>query len=278
MKKIIIISAALSLLASTAIASEVYIDQAGGALTVNVLQENGLNRINRDDNPMDINGNDIAIDITQSGDGNEADLEFESGANDTTFTYTATGDMNILFGEIYGGLSNTFTTTIIGSDNLVTYCKDYTNSVCNGIIANSTTTTANISGNNNELNLALDSADSTNSFDIGQTNPSDLNETNLTQISSAGFDVVTMTLDGDSNITNLTQNTTGGNNQIIMTVAGSSNAITVNQTSTDGYDQFNMTLTGSNNTILANQQTAMGYTYINATITGDSNTVDMLQN
>lgn len=277
MKKILL-STVFSLFATTAFASEVYIDQAGGALNVDILQENGLNRINREDDPMNIEGNDIDVNIVQSGDGNEADLEFESGADSTTFTYSATGDLNTLIGEIYGGIGNSFTTTIIGSENLITYCKDYTNSVCNGIIVNNTTTTANITGNNNELNLALDSGDSTNTFDIGQTTPSDLNITNLTQISTGGYNVVTMTLDGDSNTTNLTQNTTGGNNQIVMNIVGGSNAIEVNQTSTAGYDQFNMDLTGNNNTITANQQTAMGYTYINATITGDSNTVDILQN
>lgn len=277
MKKILL-STVFSLFATTAFASEVYIDQAGGALTVNVLQESGMNRINTEANPMDIDGNDITLDITQSGDGNEADLEFEMGADSTTFTYSATGDMNILFGEIYGGIANTFTTTIIGSENLVTYCKDYTNSVCNGIIANNTTTTANITGNNNELNLALDSSDSTNIFDIGQTTPSDLNITNLTQISTGGFDAVTMTLDGDSNTTNITQNTTDGNNNIVMNIIGGSNAITLSQTSPAGYNEITMDLTGNNNVINADQQTAMGYTYINATITGDSNTVDILQN
>lgn len=277
MKKILL-SSVFSLLAASAFASEVYIDQAGGALNVDILQESGMNRINTEANPMDVDGNDIDVDIVQSGDGNEADIEIDMGADSTVFNYSATGDMNILFGEIYGGIGNSFTTTIIGSENLVTYCKDYTNSVCNGIIVNNTTTTANITGNNNELNLALDSGDSTNTFDIGQTTPSDLNITNLTQISTGGFDVVTMTLDGDSNTTNLTQNTTGGNNQIVMNIVGGSNAIEVNQTSTAGYDQFNMDLTGNNNTITANQQTAMGYTYINATITGDSNTVDILQN
>lgn len=277
MKKILLVTV-FSLVATSTYASEVYIEQAGGALTVNVLQENGNNRINTESNPMDINGNDITLDITQSGDGNEADLEFDMGADSTAFTYSATGDYNTIVGEIYGGIANSFTATIVGSENLITYCKDYTNSVCNGIITNNTTTTANITGNNNELNLALDSTDSTNTFDIGQTTPSDLNITNLTQISTGGYDAVTMTLDGDSNTTDLTQNTTDGNNQIVMNIVGGSNAITVNQTSTAGYDQFNMDLTGNSNVINADQQTAMGYTYVNATITGDSNTVDILQN
>lgn len=278
MKKIITATAMATIFASQVFASEVYIDQVGGALNVDILQENGANRVNTESNPMTVNGNDIDVTIVQSGDGNEADLQIESGASSTTLSYSATGDMNLLYGEIYGGLTNTFTTIIIGSDNVLTYCKDYTNSACNGIIVDNTTTTVNITGNNNDLNLALDSADSTNTFDIGQNTPSDLNETNLTQISAGGYDVVTMTLDGDSNITNLTQNTIGGNNQMIMDITGSSNAITVDQTSAAGYDEFNMTLIGSNNAIVVDQQTAMGYTYVNMGVTGDSNTIDILQN
>mgnify|MGYP001093028683 CR=1 FL=1 len=277
MKKILT-TIAFSLLATSAMASEVYIDQAGGSLNIDILQENGNNRVNTESDPMDADGNDIDIDIVQSGDANTADLNFSMGADSTVFNYSATGDLNVIYGEIYGGIANTMTTTIIGSENLITYCKDYTNSVCNGIIVNNTDTTVTITGSNNETNLALDSADSVNTFDIGSTTPSDLNETNLTQTSTGGYDVVTVTLDGDSNITNLTQDTTDGNNQIVMNIVGSSNGIEVNQTGAAGYNQFNMDLTGSNNTITADQQTATGYTYVNATITGDSNTVDIVQN
>lgn len=228
MKKILM-TAAVSLMASAAWASEVYIDQAGGGLNVNILQENGNNRINTEADPMNINGNDITINITQSGDANEADLEFEMGADSTTFTYSATGDMNIITGEIYGGLTNTFTTDIVGSDNLMTYCKDYVNSVCNGIIVNNTSTTTNIAGSDNIINYALDSADAVNTLDIGQTTTSSFNEINLFQTSAAGFNQVAMTVDGDSNVINVDQQTAMGYTYVNMTVTGSSNTVDILQ-------------------------------------------------
>jgi hypothetical protein len=228
MKKLLITTAIL-MFTSTAYASEVYIDQAGGALTVDILQENGNNRVNTEADPMDVNGNDIDIDVVQSGDSNEADLEFESGADSTTFNYSATGDLNIVTAEVYGGLTNTFTTTIIGSDNILTYCQSYVNSVCNGIIVNNTTTTTNITGSDNTVNFALDSADATNTLDVGQTTASNFNEINLFQSSAAGFNQVNMTVDGDSNIINVDQQTAMGYTNVNMIVDGNSNTIDILQ-------------------------------------------------
>lgn len=218
-----------SLLATTAMASEVYINQAGGALNVDILQENGNNRINTESDPMSVNGNDIDIDVVQSGDGNEADLQFEMGADNTIFNYSATGDLNVVTAEVYGGLTNTFTTTIIGSDNILTYCQSYVNSVCNGIIVNDTTTTTNITGSDNIVNFALDSADALNTLDVGQTTASNFNEINLFQSSAAGFNQVNMTVDGDSNIINVDQQTAMGYTNVNMTVTGNSNTVDILQ-------------------------------------------------
>lgn len=224
-----IFTVVFSVLATTAMASEVYINQAGGALNIDILQENGNNRINTESDPMSVNGNDIDIDIVQSGDSNEADLQFEMGADSTVFNYSATGDLNMVTAEVYGGLTNTFTTTIIGSDNILTYCQSYVNSVCNGIIVNDTTTTTNITGSNNTVNFALDSADAVNTLNVGQTTASNFNEINLFQSSAAGFNQANMTVDGDSNIINIDQQTAMGYTNVNMTVTGNSNTIDILQ-------------------------------------------------
>jgi hypothetical protein len=277
MKKILL-GVVFSLAASTAMSSELYIDQAGGSLTVDVLQESGLNRINKEDNPFNIEGNDINVSIVQSGDGNEADLELESGADSTTLVYSATGDYNTIIGQIFGGIGNSLDVAIVGSSNAITYCKDYTNSSCNGIIANTTTTTVALTGNDNQVNFALDSADSTNTINIGQNTPSDLNEFNLTQTSDNGYDVVTVDIDGDSNTTDITQNTTGGNNTIVMNMVGGNNVSTFTQTGAAGYNEITMDVDGNNNTFTFDQQTSIGYTYITGVVQGDSNSVTILQN
>ena len=227
--KRILTTIAFSLWATTGMASEVYIDQAGGNLNIDILQEMGNNRTNTESDPMDVDGNDIDIDIVQSGDGNTADLNFTMGADSTVFNYSATGDFNIVYGEIYGGIENVMTTTIIGSDNLVTYCESYSNGVCNGIIVNTTDTTTNIDGSNNKVNYALDSADAVNVINVGQTTASDFNEIDLFQTSAGGYNTANMTVDGDSNIISVDQKTAMGYANVDMTVTGSSNTVDILQ-------------------------------------------------
>jgi hypothetical protein len=186
-------------------AAEVYIDQAGSSLNVNVLQENGMNRVNTEADPMIINGDDINVDLTQDGDMNEADIWLEQNANDTNLTYSAVGSFNELVLRVYGGIENTFNTTILGNTNVVTVCKDLYNSTCNGMIVNQTTNTLAITGNNNEVNFALDSGIATNNVTIGANTPSDFNIVNVTQ-SGAGVHMSDITIDGNNNTVDLVQN------------------------------------------------------------------------
>lgn len=206
MKKLLLMTVSIMLGATPLLASEVYINQAGGALTVDILQENGLNRINTENDPALIEGDDINVQVIQNGDMNEMDLYLQQGASSTNFVYSAVGDMNTIVTNIYGGIDNSFVATLIGNSNVVTVCKDYTNSVCNGIIVNLTNTVMNITGNSNTVNLAYDSANATNNIDIGQTTPSDNNIVNLTQTTANGFNNVNMIIDGDANTVDVIQN------------------------------------------------------------------------
>lgn len=192
-------------LATSLLASEVYIDQAGASITANVLQENGMNRVNTEADPMILNGDDINIDITQDGDMNEADVWLEQNANDTSLVYNAVGSFNELVARVYGGIENTFGMTILGNTNVVTVCKDLYNSTCNGMIVNGTTNTLAITGNNNEVNFALDSAAATNNVTIGANTPSDFNVVNVTQ-SGAGIHMSDIVIDGNNNTVDLIQN------------------------------------------------------------------------
>lgn len=206
MKKLLVTAAIVLSASAPLLASEVYINQVGGALTVDILQENGLNRINTENDAALLEGDDINVQVTQTGDMNEMDLYLQQNANNTNFVYSATGDMNTIVANIYGGIDNSFVATLLGNSNVVTLCKDYTNSVCNGIIVNLTNTVMNITGNSNTVNLAYDSANATNNIDIGQTTPSDNNIVNLTQTTANGFNNVNMTIDGDSNTVDILQN------------------------------------------------------------------------
>jgi hypothetical protein len=204
MKKFLMLTAFISVIASPSLGSEVYIDQAGNSTNVNVLQQNGNNRINTDAAPMIVNGDDINVELVQDGDGNVAEIYIQVSANDTNYEYRVEGDLNEILSNINGGVDNNFVAAVIGNDNTITLCKDYINSTCNGIQVNLTDTTLNLTGNNNEINFALDGADATNIFNVGQTTPSDFNVINLTQTTSVGH-IVHVDIDGDTNTVDIVQ-------------------------------------------------------------------------
>ncbi len=204
MKKFLMLTAFMSVIASPSLGSEVYIDQAGNSTNVNVLQQNGNNRINTEAAPMIVNGNDINVEIVQDGDGNVAEIYIQVSANDTNYEYRVEGDLNEVLSNISGGVDNNFVAAVIGNDNTITLCKDYINSTCNGIQVNLTDTTLNLTGNNNQINFALDGAEATNIFNVGQTTPSDFNVINLTQTTSVGH-IVHVDIDGDTNTVDIVQ-------------------------------------------------------------------------
>ena len=204
MKKFLMLTAFMSVIASPSLGSEVYIDQAGNSTNVNVLQQNGNNRINTDAAPMIVNGDDINVELVQDGDGNVAEIYIQVSANDTNYEYRVEGDLNEILSNINGGVDNNFVAAVVGNDNTITLCKDYINSTCNGIQVNLTDTTLNLTGNNNEINFALDGAEATNIFNVGQTTPSDFNVINLTQTTSVGH-IVHVDIDGDTNTVDIVQ-------------------------------------------------------------------------
>lgn len=195
---------AFSMLSSSLYASEVYINQAGSGTNINILQQSGNNRINTEAAPMIVNGDDINVEIVQDGDGNVAEIYLQLSANDTNFEYRVEGDMNEILANISGGSDNNFVAAIIGNDNTITLCKTYVNSVCNGIQVNFTSTTVNLTGNNNEMNFALDGAEAINIFNVGQDIPSNFNVINLTQTTSIGH-IVNVSIDGNNNTVDIVQ-------------------------------------------------------------------------
>jgi hypothetical protein len=204
MKNLLLTSALMIGIAVPSFASEVYIDQAGNSTNVNVLQQNGNNRINTEAAPMIVNGNDINVEIVQDGDGNVADIFIQVSANDTNYEYRVEGDLNEILSNISGGVDNNFVAAVIGNDNTITLCKDYINGNCSGVQVNLTDTTLNLTGNNNQINFALNAAEATNTFNVGQTTPSDFNVINLTQTTSSGH-IVNVDIDGDTNTVDIVQ-------------------------------------------------------------------------
>ena len=210
-KSMTIIVAAIFVMLGTAVASEVYIEQAGDTGTFNITQSNGDNRVGSVGTPSAFSGNAIAVDIIQNGTLNEADLSVLT-ASDTIIDYTATGGSNILEVEISDS-GNSLTVVKTGDFNRVTMCgtNDGAGAIAGATAACSTsvgvvdtTNVINITGDSNSVNLALASANANNTVNIGQTTPSDDNVVNIAQ-SGAGSHTTAITIDGNTNLVNVTQ-------------------------------------------------------------------------
>jgi hypothetical protein len=205
------IMAAIFAGSGSALASEVYIEQAGSSSTFNITQSNGNNRVGSANTPSEFSGSSILVDIVQDGTGNEADLSVLT-ATDTTINYTATGGSNILEVDIANS-GNSLTVVKTGDGNRVTMCgtNDGAGAVAGATASCSTavgvvdtTNVINITGDSNSVNLALASANASNTVNIGQNTISDNNVVNITQ-SGAGVHTTAITVDGNTNLVNVTQ-------------------------------------------------------------------------
>jgi hypothetical protein len=205
------IMAAIFAGSGSALASEVYIEQAGSSSTFNITQSNGNNRVGSANTPSVFSGSSILVDIVQDGTLNEADLSVLT-ATDTVIDYTATGGSNILEVEIANS-GNSLTVVKTGDANRVTMCgtNDGAGTVAGATAACTsavgvvdTTNVINITGDSNSVNLALASANANNTVNIGQTTISDNNVVNITQ-SGAGVHTTAITVDGNTNLVNVTQ-------------------------------------------------------------------------
>jgi hypothetical protein len=206
------IMAAIFAGSGTALASEVYIEQAGDTGTFNITQSNGSNRVGSVNTPSIFSGNNITVDIIQNGTLNEADLSVVT-ATDTVIDYTAVGGSNILEVDIANS-GNSLTVVKAGDGNRVTMCgtnnvgvggqTGATASCSTAVGVVDTTNILNITGDSNSVNLALASANASNTVNIGQTTPSDGNVVNITQ-SGAGLHTTAITIDGNTNLVNVTQ-------------------------------------------------------------------------
>lgn len=201
-------------LGTAAFASEVYIDQAGSSTTIDITQTGTANRVGTAANQSVVDGNNIDIDLVQTGSNNEADLQLTLASTSTVIDYDTTGDTNILDVAIGGGTGNSLTSLITGDDNRITMCA--TNDLAGfstatdtpycatSMTVNDTTNIANINGSRNQINLELDSANATNTINVGPNLISNDNVINLTQ-TGADVHTVTLNVDGDTNVINILQ-------------------------------------------------------------------------
>jgi len=212
----------LGVSATTSMASEVYIDQAGSSTTINITQTGTTNIVSGDldtTNPAIVSGDSIGLDITQTGDYNEAAVKLDT-ATSADIDYTATGSNNIFDVYVNGGSGNIVQSTVTGDANRISVCgtNDGTASsivpgvstsgpACStGISANDVTNTINITGDTNIVNAQVASlAGTTNTVTIGGTSTSNNNIVNIEQ-TNVDVNIVDVAIDGNTNVVNIIQN------------------------------------------------------------------------
>jgi hypothetical protein len=207
--------------ANAALASEVYIDQAGSSTTINVTQTGSTNIVSGDlntTNPAIVSGDGIQLDIIQDGSNNEAAVKLDT-ATSANVDYTATGSNNIFDVYVDGGSSNVVTATVTGDANRISVCgtNDGTASTfvsgvstsgpaCStGISANNVTNTIDINGDTNIVNVQTASlAGTTNTVNIGGSVISNDNIINIEQ-TNVDVNTVGVSVDGNTNVVNIIQ-------------------------------------------------------------------------
>lgn len=205
------------LLATTAQASDVYIEQAGSSSTIDITQTGDGNRVGSSTEATTINGSNSDIDVTQTGSSNELDLKTGTAASGSDIELNFTGGSNIMDIDL-GGVSDTIINADVTGDS-----NDI--SICGTMTAGTTTTAAScsadmsvndigidldITGDSNKVGVARSGVAGTSgttevTIDMGSTTTSNLNVVNVTQSSTTESGVVNLQMDGSSNVVNITQ-------------------------------------------------------------------------
>jgi hypothetical protein len=207
-------------LTTQAIASDVYIEQAGSSSTIDITQTGDGNKVGTAADVTTINGSNTDIDVTQTGSGNELYLETATGASGSDIEATFIGGSNIMDIDL-GGVSDTIINTdVTGDSNDISICGTMTA----GVVGTAASCTAvmgqddlgvdiDIVGDSNLIGVARSgiagTANTTEvTIDIGYTagtTGNDSNVVNVTQSSTTESGIVSLQMDGSSNVVNITQ-------------------------------------------------------------------------
>ena len=199
--KIIAAAAALSMM-PLAWASDVYIDQTGDDVEINITQNNGMNRVNTDTNPAVVSGDNIKIDIEQDGDLNVADINLSNSSDGTILDYEATGSFNELTVDFATAINNEMSITVDGDNNAVSICGDL--ACTNSASVDDTVTTVDVDGSYNTVRFALNADNVRNTVNITGGSINNGNSVDVTQNSGADH-VVRVDIAGGSNAVTIIQ-------------------------------------------------------------------------
>jgi hypothetical protein len=167
------ILAAAVLASSSVWASDVYIDQTGDDVQINITQTNGMNRINTQGDAAVVSGDEIRINFLQQGDQNTADIKLRNGSDGTILNYSAIGSLNEFTIDFATAIDNEVTVNVDGDQNIISVCG---NLACTSSASvGDTINVINVDGNVNTVRFALNASNSNNTLSIdGNTNTVDL--------------------------------------------------------------------------------------------------------
>lgn len=231
MKKINLIIAGLAMiLSSTAIcANEIYIEQVGDTLDLDIVQDGTGNSIGDSTTAFTITGDDMTFSITQTGNNNDIDAVING--NTYTGTWAFTGDYNTVDLTCDANGTNceniTLNITTTGDTN------DYTFNIGGTGDADGSTIAFTVTGDNNIMNTTIDGKAA--NIDVTIDNSASLATTSA---NSDEGNAVTITTTGNGSVNghSVKLDVTGGGSTYDITQSGI-NDNTVDATfNGDGHD------------------------------------------
>ena len=148
----IIISAVLLIFGSMAFANEIYIDQVGDNLDLDITQDGSNNQFGDSNAVADLEGDDMTFSITQTGSNN--DIAAVINGNTYTGTWSFTGDYNTVDLTCDDGGLNCETVTL----NITTTgdTNDFTFLVGDSSDAQNSVINFTVTGDNNVMDTTID--------------------------------------------------------------------------------------------------------------------------
>lgn len=201
-------------LTSPVLANDIYIQQAGDGLDLDITQDGQDNVIGTSGTNMVIQGDDMTFAITQTGSTNTIAATIKGATYTGTWTFTGSSNsVDLLCSSSAAGNCDTVTLNITNTgDN-----NDYTLRIGESADAGSSTVAFTVTGDNNIINSTIDGQSAGLSVTLDNSSSLSTNSAN----GDEGVAITTtQTGDGDINGHDITLDVTGGGGTIDITQSG----------------------------------------------------------
>ena len=210
----LLITLLASLLCYNVYANDIYIDQVGDNLDLDIVQDGQNNKIGTSLADADFDGDNMTFSITQTGNTNEITATIQG--NTYTGTWAFTGNSNtvdlLCDSSAYGNCETvTLNITNTGDSNAYTINIGETGDAENAVIA------FTVTGDNNIINTDVDGTNS--DITVTMNNSASLATTSANSDEGNQLDL-TQTGNGDVNGHSITLNITGGGSTYTVTQSG----------------------------------------------------------